>query len=128
MTNNDTIAKRIIEMRAERGMSQSELAAASEVAPAQISRYESGKNIPRANVLSKIAKALNVPYAYLAYGIMPDFSNSVKVNEDGVATLSLDLDLDEDTLEKAKAMARLKGMTLDEYIRWIVKFGLIGPH
>lgn len=128
MTNNDTIAKRITEMRAERGMSQGELAAASEVAPAQISRYESGKNIPRANVLSKIAKALNVPYAYLAYGVMPDFSKSVKVNEDGVATLTLDLDLDEETLEKAKEMAKLRGITLDEYLRWIVKFGLLGPH
>lgn len=128
MTNNDTVAKRITEIRAERGMSQIELANAAEIAPAQISRYESGKNVPRANVLGRIAKALKVPYSYLAYGAMPDFSDSLKKNENGATVLTLDLDLDEQTLEKANEMARLKGMTLDEYLRWIVKFGLIGPH
>lgn len=56
MTNNDTIAKRIIEMRAERGMSQSELAAASEVAPAQISRYESGKIFQELMYFQKLQK------------------------------------------------------------------------
>ncbi|MCU6406630.1 helix-turn-helix domain-containing protein [Enterobacter quasiroggenkampii] len=68
MTINDSIATRIIERRAELEMSQNDLAREASVAPAQISRYESGKTLPRPKVIARLAEALLVPYAWLAYG------------------------------------------------------------
>ncbi|EBH3061870.1 helix-turn-helix transcriptional regulator [Salmonella enterica] len=68
MTINDSIATRIIERRAELEMSQNDLACEAGVAPAQISRYESGKTLPRPKVIARLAEALLVPYSWLAYG------------------------------------------------------------
>lgn len=68
MTNNDDIASRMIERRAELGWSQEQLSKESGVAAAQISRYEARVNTPRTKVLGKLSKALMVPFSWLAYG------------------------------------------------------------
>lgn len=68
MTNNDTFAKRLIQRRAEQGYSQEELSKISGIAAAQISRYEAGRNKPRANIIAKLAETLEVPFNWLAYG------------------------------------------------------------
>jgi len=49
-------------------MSQSELAAKAGVAPAQISRYESGKHEPRPHVAARLAAALDCSVAWLFNG------------------------------------------------------------
>ncbi|MDY2594641.1 MAG: helix-turn-helix transcriptional regulator [Oliverpabstia sp.] len=57
-----TVGIYIKEMRIEKGMSQRELAAASNISNAEISRIESGlRKQPSGDVLKSIATALNVP-------------------------------------------------------------------
>jgi transcriptional regulator with XRE-family HTH domain len=74
MNKNNSIASRLIERRAMLGLSQNALAQQSSVAPAQISRYESGKRKPSAQVISRMAEALFVPFEWLAYGDESDFA------------------------------------------------------
>lgn len=51
--------------------SQQGLAEVSGVAAAQISRYESGRSAPRAEIVAKLARALNVEFEWLAHGTGP---------------------------------------------------------
>jgi len=71
MTSNDTFGSRLTQARVELGLSQAELAERTGIAPAQISRYESGRNIPRAGVVVKLAKALDVSSQWLITGTFP---------------------------------------------------------
>lgn len=68
MTKKDSFAQRLATRRVEMAMSQSALARSSDIAVAQISRYESGKNIPRDDIIYKLAEALLVPYEWLKDG------------------------------------------------------------
>ncbi|MEY0024317.1 helix-turn-helix domain-containing protein [Providencia rettgeri] len=68
MTNNNTVASRLISRRAEMGLSQNQLAMEAKVAPAQISRYEAGINKPSIKTMGKLAEVLAVPFEWLAYG------------------------------------------------------------
>ncbi len=56
-----TTAERLRRLRAERFMSQADLAKASGVGPASIARIELGIVTPRAGTVRKLAQALNVP-------------------------------------------------------------------
>ena len=60
MSNANTFGARLIRARVGKGLSQSDLAASSGIAPAQISRYEADKNQPRLLVLRKLAAALDI--------------------------------------------------------------------
>ncbi|WP_416359165.1 helix-turn-helix domain-containing protein [Delftia acidovorans] len=56
----NTFGARLIRARVAEGLSQSDLAASSGIAPAQISRYEADKNQPRLHILRKLAAALDI--------------------------------------------------------------------
>lgn len=71
MTENDTFAARLAQTRAEKGLSQSDLAELTGIAPAQISRYESGRNVPRPGIVAKLATALSVSFGWLTTGQIP---------------------------------------------------------
>jgi transcriptional regulator with XRE-family HTH domain len=58
--------ERLIKARSGLGWSQQDLAEASGVAAAQISRYEAGRSAPRPEVVARLAKALNVQFEWLA--------------------------------------------------------------
>ncbi|OCQ53545.1 transcriptional repressor DicA [Photorhabdus australis subsp. thailandensis] len=92
MTNDNSIASRLIERRVMLGWSQNELAKQSEVAPAQISRYESGKSKPSTQVIGRLANAMYVPFEWLAYGDTTRFEN-VK-NESGEMLYSIGMSAD----------------------------------
>lgn len=64
------IGARIQQSRVARGMTRIELAKAAKLgaSPKNVSRLELGEHSPRGNTLSRIAEALKVPVAYLAYG------------------------------------------------------------
>lgn len=66
MTIKDEFAEKLRLLRADRGLSQIDLATQAGIAPAQLSRYELGKSYPRAEVLAKLADALGVPRRELA--------------------------------------------------------------
>ncbi|EPE3622712.1 MULTISPECIES: helix-turn-helix domain-containing protein [Serratia] len=111
MTDNDSLAKRLISRRAELNMSQNELAKASGVASAQISRYESGNSAPRASVIAKLAKGLMVDFSWLAYG---EDGEDEKDFADGSGQVKVSLS--PAALGKFKHLAEESGMTLNEYI------------
>lgn len=71
MTSDDTFGIRLAQARAEKKLSQSELAELTGIAPAQISRYESGRNMPRPGIVAKLAKALSVSMHWLNTGAFP---------------------------------------------------------
>ena len=68
--NRVAVGRRISAIRSERGLSQEELAEASGVARAQISRYESGQTMPSATNGVRLAKALDCPLDVL-YALVP---------------------------------------------------------
>ncbi len=59
------IGERIKDIRKKKGMTQAQLAAASDVATISIHQYEAGKRQPRFSQVEKIAAALGVSAAYL---------------------------------------------------------------
>ncbi|CUJ01191.1 helix-turn-helix domain-containing protein [Achromobacter aegrifaciens] len=87
MTIKDDFAERLRLLRAERGLSQIDLATQAGIAPAQLSRYELGKSYPRAEVLAKLADALGVSRRELATK-GPERGVSVSLPMDLIAKLS----------------------------------------
>lgn len=69
--------RRLIRARSRAGLSIADLARASMVAAAQISRYENGSSSPRTNIVMKLAVQLQVPYEWLAgeQGVVDDLLN-----------------------------------------------------
>jgi len=65
------LPERLKECRIKSGMTQKQLSKKAEVSPSQLSKYESGKEIPRKASAIRLAKALSVSYEYL-YGLVDE--------------------------------------------------------
>ena len=59
------LADRVKALRAERGWSQTDLANRIAAAPAQVSRYESGRTAPSADTVTRLAETFGVSTDYL---------------------------------------------------------------
>lgn len=84
------IGDRIAEARQKAGLSQAELGQVADVAQTQISRYESGRAVPRRAVLARLAEALRVPLEWLAFGEGP--TEAIRLNmvePDGITNTTL---------------------------------------
>lgn len=81
MSNANTFGARLIRARVEKGISQSDLATACDVAPAQISRYEADKNQPRLHILHKLAAALDIDPDGLLVGAEDDATAATGASE-----------------------------------------------
>lgn len=86
-TNKDEFSARLVQARSMKGWSQVDVANASGVAAAQISRYEQGSNTPRPQVVAKLATALGVSFSWLLSGA----GEPVDPWLDGRATLRVEL-------------------------------------
>lgn len=116
MTNNDTFSKRLIQRRAQFGYSQEELSKLTGIAAAQISRYEAGINKPRANIISKIANCLSVPFSWLAYG---DTSELIDINKDE-DNVSFSISLPKEQYDLLILNANENNMDIEAYIHQII--------
>lgn len=116
MTNNNTFSKRLIQRRAQLGYSQEELSKLTGIAAAQISRYEAGINKPRANIISKIANCLSVPFSWLAYGDTSELID-INKNEDNV---SFSISLPKEQYDLLILNANENNMDLETYIYQII--------
>ncbi len=67
---------RLKELRANKKVSQNELASSIEVHVTNISRYERGENKPTTEVLTKLANALDTTTDYLMSGSTVDIANN----------------------------------------------------
>jgi transcriptional regulator with XRE-family HTH domain len=113
-----TIGLRIKRCRAALGWTATELAAYSGLKKAQLSRYEIGKAIPRADAVAKIAKALNVSFEWLMDG-----TGSLETGEEptvgisGAKTIELPEDLDKIVRDYADAHGLTAEMAIITLIR-----------
>lgn len=101
--DND-LPQRLIQARSILGMSQLDLATRSGVAAAQISRYESGRSRPRAEVVAKLSNGLGVPFEWLLNGasqssgleafqrspLCPPWAASVEPRSDTASSLEME--------------------------------------
>lgn len=72
MSQKNTLGTRILELRKQKNWTQSELAAKVKVSYAQIGRYETKGAQPPAEVLKKIAEALDTNVDFLINGNTED--------------------------------------------------------
>ena len=110
---NSSVGQRLIKARSGHGWSQQELSEVSGVAAAQISRYESGRNTPRPEVIAKLAKAVAVRFEWLAYGEghiedgteVPRYPSSKKV--------WLELEVDDELRNAVESFAEDEGVSYE---------------
>ena len=84
------VGARIRDFRNERGMSQEELALASEIHPAYLGRLERGEKCPTIDTLYKISQGLKVPISELLdveEGIEPTHPEAFKRIQNAIASL-----------------------------------------
>ena len=60
----ETFAKKLSELRKQKGLSQEELATDLNISQSSVSNYESGVTKPDTDILQKIAEYFKVPVAY----------------------------------------------------------------
>lgn len=117
MNKPSDVRQRIVERRATLGWSQNRLSLEAGVAPAQISRYESGKSKPSAQVLARLAEAMLVPFDWLLSG----HDESGFENTHDERGLSMCVELDEESANFLKELKEKWGITDD----MIFKAGLL---
>lgn len=109
------LAQRLIKARSGHGWTQADLAEVSEVAAAQISRYEAGRSKPRPEVIAKLAKALAVRFEWLAYGEgeieLADGSEAPKHPSSRVSVI--EIDMTPDLIDFVEEFAKARGITYE---------------
>ena len=68
------LSDRLLEARKKKGISQQDLAKQAKVHFTNLGKYERGESVPAADILNRIAKALDVTTDYLLNGTMQDKS------------------------------------------------------
>jgi len=83
-------AGRVKALRAERGWSQTNLANRITAAPAQVSRYESGRTAPSADTVTRLAETFGVSTGYLLIDDAPrrPFRSAEDALGDRLATIA----------------------------------------
>lgn len=115
------LAQRIIKARSGHGWSQAELAEVSGIAAAQISRYEQGKNIPRPNVIAKLAKAMAVSFEWLAYGEGEISDGSEVPSHPAQRKYVIELDMDEQQRARLEEFAKKRGVTYEMALNYLMQ-------
>lgn len=78
----DSFAARMRLARTAKGLTQTALGELVGMKPAQVNRYESGKNVPRDRVLAELAACLGVRSEWLLHGTGPrHLSHATAVNK-----------------------------------------------
>jgi transcriptional regulator with XRE-family HTH domain len=73
---------RLLEARKKKGISQQDLGAAAKVHFTNVGKYERGEAVPAADILNRIAKALDVSTDYLLNGTLTDKSADAITDEE----------------------------------------------
>lgn len=119
-------SSRLVRYRSAKGWSQAALAEAAGVAPTQISRYESGVNQPRPQVVAKLAKALGIDFDLLAGN---PASSAVSIETEYVRRpeggADLNLRLDHETANTMAKRAAELGIPVEQLAKAIVLEGLL---
>ncbi len=111
---------RLIAARERAALTQTALGEISDMAGTQISRYESGRAVPRRAVVQRLARALGVSYDWLAKGEGRDKQMHIFFggSQDGSAELTLRAD--PVTRENFLALATEAGMSPEGFLGRLV--------
>jgi len=74
----ETIGERIKRLRERKGLTQRELAEMTDITEASLSRYENNLRTPRAQIISKLAVALDTTSDYILTAYIPGDMNGAK--------------------------------------------------
>ncbi len=123
---NTSFPDRLREARIARGMSQTDLAGMTDIAPGQVNRYEAAKNMPRPHIMAKLAASLGVSYDWLCdgigerdTGISATFSNEMDVitrHREG-GGMGITISLNDELAEIFAEEAQKRGLPLDVYLK-----------
>lgn len=114
-----TVAERIIKARSALGWTQTQLGLAAGVAATQISRYESGRAIPRAPIVAKLAAAMNTSFDWLMKGQgTPDRDVPSAV---GPGTTTMTFEVTEDTMSAIRRFAETEGLSIDMAVNVLIR-------
>lgn len=105
---NESFGKRLARLRAEKAMTQRDLASKAGISWSQISRYESDLAQPRLKVLMKLAEALDV------------HKDDLKPPGKKEITLSLS----DEMISKIEELAETKKIAFDQAVQLIVIMGM----
>lgn len=105
---NESFGKRLARLRAEKAMTQRDLASKADISWSQISRYESDLAQPRLKVLMKLAEALDV------------HKDDLKPPGKKEITLSLS----DEMIAKIEEFAETKNIAFDQAVQLIVVLGM----
>lgn len=123
---NSSFPERLQHIRVERGLSQTDLAAMTNIAPGQVNRYEAGKNTPRPHVMAKLAGALGVFPEWLSSGNGPRESGSktayskhldVVTRERISGGMDISMEMDEEMFQIVKTEAQKSGLPIDDFLK-----------
>lgn len=81
-TMKQLLPDRILEARKKKGISQQDLGKAAKVHFSNVGKYERGESVPAADILNRIAKALEVSTDYLLNGTSQDKSADAITDEE----------------------------------------------
>ena len=123
---NKGFPQRLLDARAKAGLSQTQLAAAADLAPGQVNRYEAGKNTPRPHVMAKLAGALGVFPEWLATGVGPRESGTEAAYGEHLdlitrkrpsGGLEITMDLDVDSSEVISKESQKAGLPMEDFLK-----------
>lgn len=109
----DTLGDRLAMLRAQKDMTQRDLAEKTEVSWSQISRYESGHAIPRLRTLLKLAEALDVSV---------DELNGGAHSSDSGREITIMLTPEEE--KKIEELATSEGLSFNDAVNKVMGMGL----
>ena len=124
--SNTSFSERLRNARVLRGLSQTDLAGMANIAPGQVNRYESGKNMPRPHILAKLAAALGVFPVWLEHGFgdrdtgssvahHPEMDVSYRERLGGGADIAIDVT--EELFQRLSLQAKMQGLDVDDYVK-----------
>ena len=92
MSRNKEIARRLSELRKDKGITQSELAEILGVSRTTVANYETGNRTPEYDTLARLADIYQVSCDYIIRGISSEFAEiyaTTGLSEDAVLVLSI---------------------------------------
>lgn len=113
---------RLIAARERAGLSQTELGQLCGMAPTQVSRYESGRAVPRRAAMARLAEALKTPMDWLMHGDSVSMEGTqIRFEQSESGDAALVLRPSPELGARMRQMADLAGITPNELLRRIIE-------